>query len=71
MSAYVTYHTSSLVGLGVCFLAPKKWASKIILTLLFYGLKINVIPFITKITDGLFTYYMMERMALGGTMNPR
>jgi hypothetical protein len=43
MKTYVTYNTTAIVLLGVCFLAPKKIISKIILSLVVYGLKLNVL----------------------------
>ena len=68
MTAYLTYHTSGLLALAVCLLAPKKYISKIVTSLIFYGFKINVNPSLRQISDGLFTYYMMEQMAVGGLM---
>lgn len=43
MKAYLTYHTSSLLLLGACVMAPKKYLTKLILSLIVYGLKLNVV----------------------------
>jgi len=42
MKVYLTYNTASILLLAVSILAPKKIISKIIISLVFYGLKANV-----------------------------
>lgn len=64
MNTYLTYNFSSIVVFAVCLFAPKKVFSKIIISLIAYGIKSNI-------TDGLFTYYMVESIALGTNMTEK
>jgi len=42
MNTYLTYNTSAIILFAVCLFAPKKVISKIIISLVAYGLKKNV-----------------------------
>jgi hypothetical protein len=41
---YLTYNTASILLLAVSILAPKKIISKILISIVLYGLKTNVFP---------------------------
>jgi hypothetical protein len=64
VQTYVTYNTCFIIALATCLIAPKKIVSKVITSIVVYGLKKNVYYGLLKITDGLFTFYMVENMAI-------
>jgi hypothetical protein len=71
LKTYLTYNTCSILVFAACIFAPKKIFSKIIISLVAYGFKKNVRNPICKITDGMFTYYMIENMALSNRMTEK